>query len=400
MTKIEPIRKAQPEAHPHIVPAPEPVVHGPAPARRARLPWFTVLGFLLMVCAPMAVGIWYLEERAAERYASRAAFSIRSNQDAAPREAFGLLARLGGPAATTDAQILYEFIHSQQIVQQIARRIDLVAIFAKAPQDKLFTLAPGAPIEDLVEHWQWMVDVAIDPATGLLGIEARAFSADDARTIAEAILAESADLVNRLSDGARADLVRATELELEEAEDRLRTIRVKLRTFRDHEQEVDPTLNVKATLNLIAELQKDRAEAIIKLEQLAGVLDAGAPQIRALKRRITTIDRRIDEERARMGTPQARGDNRPLSRIVGDYEELVVDREFAEQAYTVALANHQQALVEARRRHRHLAVHISPTLSEEAEFPDKPVLILTGFLLVFALWSIVSLALGNIAERR
>ena len=141
---------------------------------------------------------------------------------------------------------------------------------------------------------------------------------------------------------------------------------------------------------------------MIKLEQLSGILDPLAPQIRALQRRIETIDKRIAEERTRLGTggPKAKAGDRPLSRVVGDYEELLVDREFAEQAYTVSLANHQQALVEARRRHRHLAVHIPPTLSEEAEYPDRPVLILTVFVLFFAAWSILNLIVGNIAERR
>lgn len=412
MTTMVPIRKAR-QSTPQTVPLPGPHVaqplareaiftERPEAARGARFPWFTIFSFLVLVCAPMAAGIWYLEERAADRYTSRAAFSIRSNEDTAPMEIFGALTRISGSAGTTDAQILYDFIQSQQIVQQVDGRVGLTGIFAKQPQDILFTLEPGVPIEDLVEHWQWMVDVAIDPATGLLSIEARAFSPDDAQAIARAILSESAELVNRLSDSARTDLVQATQRELEEAEHRLRKIRVKLRLFRDHEQKVDPTLNVKAKLELIAGLQEDRAKAIIKLDQLSGVLDPQAPQIRSLKRRIETIDRRIADERTRLGTGTAAdgGDSRPLSRVVGDYEELLVDREFAEQAYTVALAGHQQALVEARRRHRHLAVHISPTLSEKAEHPDKPVLILTAFVLVFAAWSIVTLVIGNIAERR
>lgn len=407
MTTMVPIRKT-----PHPAPLPGPQVGcQPAPgtgaerpptARHARFPWFAALSFVALVCLPLAAGIWYLEERAADRYASRAAFSIRSNEESAPVEIFGALTRINGTAAATDAQILYDFIQSQQIVQQVSRRIDLTGIFARQPQDFLFTLKPGAPVEELVEHWHWMVDVAIDPATGLLSIETRAFSPDEARAIARAVLAESAELVNRLSDGARSDLVHATRRELQEAEGRLRGIRVRLRSFRDHEQKVDPTLNVKAALELIAGLQEDRAKAIIKLDQLTGVLDPQAPQIRTLKRRIATIDRQIAEERARLGTgtPRAGGNSRPLSRVVGDYEELLVDREFAEQAYTVALANHQQALVEARRRHRHLAVHISPTLSEEAEYPDRPALILTALVLVIAAWSIVNLVIGNIAERR
>ena len=407
MTKMEPIAKASeasalPQSKIAAVQLQPEVGVAPQSARRARFPWFAMLSFLFVVCGPVGAIVWYLEDRAADRYASRAAFSIRSNEEAVPMEVFGAITRLSGSSTATDAQILYDFIQSQQIVRLVAKRIDLEAIFAQQPQDILHSLPAGAPIEDLLEHWHWMVDIALDPGSGLLSIEARAFTAKDAAAIADAILAESIDLVNRLSDGARADLVRATKRELEEAEERLRKIRVELRTFRDYEQEVDPTLNVQATLRLIAGLKEDRSEALVKLEQLTGVLDPGAPQIRALKRRIATIDNRIAEERTRVGTgaPNADGVGRPLSRIVGQYEELLVDREFAEQAYTVALASHQQALVEARRRHRHLAVHISPTLSDEAEYPDKPVLILMAFALFFASWAILNLILGNIAERR
>ena len=393
MTRIEPILSAVDT---------RPLTQPPPTAARARFPWFAAFSFLVLVAAPMALGLWYLETRAADRYASRAAFSIRSNEETAPLEIFGAITRLGSSSAATDAQILYDFIQSQQIVRRVTGRIDLVGFYARQPRDLLFSLDRGVPIEDLLDHWHRMVDVAIDPSSGLISVEARAFSAADAQTVATAILDESIELVNRLSDGARADMVRATARELVEAETRLREIRARVRTFRDFEQEVDPTLNAQAALGLVATLEEDRARTQVKLEQLRGVLDAQAPQMRALARRIATLDRRIAEERTRLGTGSAGAadGSRALSDVVGEYEELLVDREFAEQAYTVALANHQQAQAEARRRHRHLAVHIAPTLSDEAEYPDKPVLILAALVLTLTVWSILNLVAGNVAERR
>ncbi len=85
---------------------------------------------------------------------------------------------------------------------------------------------------------------------------------------------------------------------------------------------------------------------------------------------------------------------------LGEFEELVVDREFAEQSYTLALATYQQAEAEARRRHRYLAAHIEPTLSEDPEYPDRPLLIAAVFLLALAAWSILVLAGYNIRDRR
>jgi capsular polysaccharide transport system permease protein len=134
MPRIEPILAAV-DSHPVTQPTPA--------AARARFPWFAALSFVLLVVAPMALGLWYLETRAADRYASRTAFSIRSNEETAPLEIFGAITRLGGSSTATDAQILYDFIQSQQIVRRIAARIDLAGLYAQRPRDLVYTLSQG-----------------------------------------------------------------------------------------------------------------------------------------------------------------------------------------------------------------------------------------------------------------
>ena len=366
-----------------------------------RTNWLGLAGFLCLVVAPVALSAWYLWERAAERYASRAAFSIRSNETTAPLEIFGSITQLGTSSAVMDGEILYDFIQSQQMLDAVRARVALVDIYNKAPGDMLFQLGQDQPVEELLDHWDLMSDVSIEPATGILSIEARAFRPEDARAIAEAVLAASAELVNQLSEAARADAVRYAALELDEAEARLRAIRSRLRAFRDIEQEVDPTQNAQAALGLVAALEEDRARAQVQIDSMSAVLDPQAPRIAALRRRIATLDARIAEERTRLGRGAgATGAGRPLAAVVGEYEELVVDREFAEQAYTLALATYEQAQAEARRQHRYLAVHIRPTLSEEAEYPDRAAWLAVVAGLSFALWSILSLVIANVRERR
>lgn len=381
---------------------PDAIPLGIHPAARARIPVGALLSFVLIVLAPTAVALWYLETRAADRFSSRAAFSIRSNDATPALEIFGAVTQLGGSSTATDGQILYDFIQSQQVVEQIRAPVDLDRIWNTAPRDLLFALGDSQPIEEVHEHWDRMVDVSLDTATGILSLETRAFSPEDALKIADAILTASGDLVNQLSVGARNDAVRFAEAERETAEARLREIRARLRSFRDLEQEVDPTQNAKAALGLVATLEEERARTQVRLDQFSGVLDDQAPRVTALKRRITTLDQRIAQERTRLGSgdSQADGTERALSDIVGDYEELLVDREFAEQTYRLALATYEQAQAEARRQHRHLAVHVRPTLSERAEHPDKPIWILTILLGGFAAWAVLMLLVGNLRERR
>lgn len=275
-------------------------------------------------------------------------------------------------------------------------------MFNRRPEDVVYTLGSGQPVEDVLWHWRRMVDVALDPASGILSLEARAFTAPDAQAIAKVILAASGELVNHLSEKSREDAVRYAAEELSSAETRLRRIRTRLRSFRDIEQEVDPTQNAQAALGLVATLEEEQARAQVRLESLNTVLDADAPRLRTLRREIQTLGQRIAQERTRLGSGDRslEGDTRPLSEVVGEFEELVVDREFAEQAYTLALATYEQAQAEARRQNRYLAVHIPPTLSEEAEYPNRPVLLGAIAALCLAGWAILSLIVANIRERR
>lgn len=368
----------------------------------ARFPWAGFGSFILFVLAPVALAAWYLFWIAEDRFASRAAFSIRSNDMTAPVEIFGAVTQLGTSSAVTDGQILYDFIRSQPMLNHAQSALPLEEFYNRQPSDVLYALGDAQPVEDILWHWQRMVDVALDPASGILTIEARAFSPEDAQSIATEILAASGELVNRLSESARDDAVSHAAEELAGAESRLRRIRARLRSFRDIEQEVDPTQNAQAALGLVAMLEEEQARAQVRLESLSSVLDRDAPRLRTLRREIETLGQRIAQERTRLGSGDRslQGNARPLSEVVGEFEELVVDREFAEQAYTLALATYEQAQAEARRQNRYLAIHIPPTLSEEAEYPHRPVLLGAIAALCVALWAILSLINANVRERR
>lgn len=376
-----------------------PVQLGAPPVRPRFRHWVALAGFLALVVAPTILAGAYLAFTAADRYASRVAFSIRSNQAAAPLEILGAVTQLGNSSVLTDGQVLYDYIRSQQIVETVRAKLPLEAYYNRAPRDWVFSLGEGQPIEKLVEYWSRVTDVSLDPATGILAVEARAFLPAEARAIAAEILAASSDLVDRLADEAREDAVRHSADELTAAEARLRDIRARLRRFRDIEQEVDPSQNAKVAIELVAGLEEELSQARVQLDLLRRALDDSAPGIVLLKRRVESLEARIAAERTRLGSGQAGGGQRALSEVVGEFEELVVDREFAEQAYTLALATYQQAEAEARRRHRYLAPHIEPTLSEEAEYPDRPLLVLAVFLLALAGWSIIVLAGWNLRDR-
>src|SRR5690606_23169061 len=110
------------------------------------------------------------------------------------------------------------------------------------------------------------------------------------------------------------------------------------------------------------------------------------------------IREKIGAERQKFGSETATGE--ALSDVVGQYESLAVDREFAESTYTAALAAYDTARAEASRQSRYLAAYVKPTLAQDAEYPEraKLLLILSGFLLV--LWIIAVLVFYSLRDRR
>ena len=79
--------------------------------------------------------------------------------------------------------------------------------------------------------------------------------------------------------------------------------------------------------------------------------------------------------------------------------DIGVEREFAETAYTAALAAYDAAQAEAERQSRYLATYIRPTLAERSQFPQREMLIGIVALFGFLAWAISSLVYYSLRDR-
>ncbi len=380
--------------------APPPQPRPPAgPARPRRRHAGILTSFLALVAAPVLLAAWYLHEVALDRYASRVAFSVRTEeapQSLALLEGLGSLSR----SSTSDTDVLHDFILSQPMVAAVDARVDLRAAFTRS-EDPVFALPTGATIEDLTRYWKRVVKVDYDPGEGLIAVRVLAFAPDVAHRIAVVLLEESDRLVNRLSGIARADATRHAQADLALAETRLVRARQALTAFRAERQIVDPRADIERRLTLIAALETQRTEAEIERDILRATTREGDQRIAQADRRIAALGQRISDERALFRSrPSAGAGASTYATLVADYERLSVEVEFAERAYVSALAANDLAAAEARRQARYLAAHIAPTRAESAEYPRRLGLLamLAGATLLG--WAALVLVYYGFRERR
>lgn len=377
------------------------------PAQRARMRWRhwgIVISFIVLVLAPLGAAAFYLYRVAVDQYASTTGFTVRQNETGAASDVLGGLAAFagGGGSGQADADILFEYIVSQELVQRLDERLDLVGHYA-APYgvDPVFALSPDTTIEGLVDHWQRIVRISYSQSSGLIELRVLAFEPEMARTIARAIIEESQELVNALNSTARTDAMQFAEQDLEAALVRLRMAREALTAFRTRTQIVDPESDLQGRMGVLNNLQQQLAEALIENDLLSeNTGNPNDPRLRQSAQRIGVIRERIALERQNFTEADAQVGGEDYPTLIAEYEGLVVDREFAEGSYRAALTALDLARTNTTRQSRYLAVFIQPTFPEQAQFPRREVVLGLCTLFLLLGWAILALVYYSIRDRQ
>ncbi|MDX0433357.1 RkpR, polysaccharide export protein [Sinorhizobium medicae] len=361
--------------------------------------------FLGLVAVPATLASLYMAFIAADQYHSTASFAVRSIEGGVSGDILGMFSQASGSSTVSDSYILIDYILSERMAADADRRFKLEDVYATRGLDYFYGIGSHLPIEDKLAYWRDMVNVNFDHASGIMQVNVKAFEPKQAQEIAQFIVDQSDNLVNSLSLSARNDVLRAAQDEVLAGEARLSKARAGLRDYRDKSQEISPEEGAKLAIQLIGGLEGELTKLNADLATAKSQMSEDTPRIRVLKTRIESLEQQLAVERQRLGagekgTSGADNPNAPdVAGRIAEFEELETEREFAERAYTAALAALEKARVEANNRQRYLALFIEPTLSQMAQYPAR---LLNAFLVALGLlfaWGIGVMAYYNIRDR-
>ncbi len=360
--------------------------------------WWLTLMFVVMVVLPTTGYGYYLFAFAADQYESDAGFSSRTEQ--AP-SAFQLLGALGGvgTSSSSDMDIVYQFIRSQQLVALVDAQLNLRKIICIPAYDPLKTFPADGNIEDLVDYWKTMVVPNFDRATGLMTLTVFAFDPEDAQNIAREVLADSTAIINDLSNTAQSDTTRYSKESLTKSEDRMADAQKAVTTFRISNNILDPEQAVSGTQQVVTMLVQQLATAEIDLDMLTGTVPASDPRLAQINRRIDVIQKRMAEEQSKVGGLTDPGAPN-YANLVTEYQNLVMAQDFAQKTYLTALAAYNQSLDDAQHNTRYLATYLEPTLAESSTAPQRILRIVLTALVGALAWSIVTMVFYALRDRK
>jgi len=353
--------------------------------------------FWLFFVIPMALGVTYYTMFASDQYETLAHFTIEKNGQGQSDPLGSLTGLPGNVSSTRDALIIKDFIESNEVIARTKEDFDLRKIYSRTDKDWLSRLKKDASLEEIVEYWQSKVQVEFDAASGIISLTVLAFEREEAVTVIKAILRESEELVNELSEKSRQDSLIFAKKELKNAETNLKKARRSVRIFRDKEQALSPEKNAESKLNLVESLEAERAKAESTLQSLKLSFPDISPKVIEAKNIVIALKKQIVKERSRSSYITGKN-SKTMSMIISKHEELLTEQGFAEKSYEAALLNIEQARIEATKKHRYLSVIVNPTLPDEPAVPNQPNDFIVLFLACLLLWGILSLILASIKD--
>ena len=360
--------------------------------RRTRMSW-ELATFLVFVVLPSFVAVIYFAFIAAPVYVVETRLVVRSADIRGGTDAnnvsVGSSAAVAYSAAAQPAHIVAHFIRSRSIVEEVLQRVDLRQIYTHDDTDPLSRLKENASIEELTKYWQNMTRAYVDGPSGIIFVEVKAFRAEDAYAISEAVIAVSEKLVNEISRKARRDILQAAEEELQHADEQLRGVLAGLQQARNNEGMLDPVKAAEATSKLLIELTAEKVRLENDIFVASRSLSQNAPSIRQSKARLQALDDQIEKLRGGLAGDATAKAN--VAASLRKFEELETRRLLAEKLLTISEEGLERARARADRQLIYFMVFVPPTMPTKALLPAR-----LSYSIIFPLGFLIAWAIGTL----
>jgi capsular polysaccharide transport system permease protein len=351
--------------------------------------------FLLTVVVPTALAILYFGLFASDVYVSESRFVVRSPDKPAASGLGVLLKSAGFSNAGDEIFAAHDYVKSRDALRDLNRNDAVANAYGNSGIsifDRFNALGLDGSFEDLYNYYLKKVRVDYATTSSITTLTVRAYTPQEAQKFNRQLLERSEELVNRLNNRGRSDLIQYATEEVVEAKMAAREAALALARFRNAHGIVDPEKQATVQLEMVSKLQDELIGARTQLQQLRSMAPEN-PQIPILETRISSLSREIDEQLGLVA-----GNRRSLSATAAQYQRFELEREFSDRRLAAAMNSLEEARNEARRKQAYVERIVQPSLPDEAQEPRRLRGIFATFIIGLIAWAILTMLLAGIRE--
>lgn len=347
---------------------------------------------LVTIVIPTLLGIIYYGFIASDVYVVEATMTVSSANQPSPMP-FEIPGIFGSGSQANDANIVYSYIHSRDMLIALDTQVDLRAMFLRPEIDFLSRLDADTTTEGFLEYYRdHIAEVYLNESSGLITVSVRAFTPEDAKRIIEVIILVAENVVNRISDKARNNAMKNAQEEMAIARQRLADAQEAATRFRAENPTI--TYDPGELVSQIFTLENEITTATAERDSMLAFLRRDAIEILKLEAKINALESQLKIKRQQLNAQETTGN----TDLFGKHARLTLNEKLAQEQYTMATASLETARGEAARQQRFLVAFEQPYLPEEAMEPDREMKMLTVFLSSIVLFGIIILIVAAIRE--
>ena len=353
--------------------------------------------FLLTVVIPTSLAILYFGFFASDVYVSQSAFVVRSPEKPSVGGFGGLIKGAGFGNSSDEVYAAQDYIKSRDAL----RALDAGGRFKSAYTqpgisffDRFDPTGLFGSFEHLYRYFSGKVNVNFDSTSSITTLTVRGFNGRDAYRFNQQLLGLAEQMVNRLNERGRRDLINFAKREVDEAKADARVAASALAVFRNRSGIVDPEKQAGVQLQMVSKLQDELIANRTQLAELRQYAPAN-PQVESLQTRITSLQGQINNEVSKVA-----GNRQSLAGAVVQYQRLTLESELADKQLAAAMTSLVEAQNEARRKQVYVQRIVQPNLPDSPIEPRRVRGILATLILGLIAWGIASMLMAGVREHK
>ena len=327
---------------------------------------FKYIFFLVYILTFATMVYWFV---ASDRYVSESVVMVQNTDSSGSSQPTDLLNMFIGTAGNrSDQLILVEYLTSLDMLKQLDKEFDLRSHYSSTEYDIVSRMwGKDISIEWFYWYFKRRVTVTFDEYTGVVKVQAQAFTPEMAQNITSFLVREGEKFMNDMSHSIAEEQVRFLEKQVDIAREDVKESSQTLLKFQNQKNIASPTVEIANYQALIADLEKQKSELLIKMRALPATL-GGDNQIRqTLNKNLQAIEEQINKVRAKLTSNKTSS----LNELMDREQSLKMDLEFKRDIYSSTLTGLVKGKMNAARLIKHVSILQQPSHPEYAMKPDR-----------------------------
>jgi len=324
--------------------------------------------FAVSFIAPVVLGGLYIFAVMPNEYLTEFRFSVRVpvGQPGSIGSAGASLSALFGGNPTPGTDLLDNFtvadyVRSPQAASDLDHRLNLKAIFNKA-SDPFSRLGDAPNSNRLAKYWKAMSYADYDVTTGLAIVRVKAYTAQDSFALANALLAQTHDLVNQIGQQSQQDTVHYAQEQVNRASDQVHKLRIQIAALSQRHGFDSPSIGVISANQQMSTASRQNIAAI--QAQIAALMqqlhNPNAPQIVMLRQQLKANEVALGNAVDAANTSGT-----------ASFNDLTTQLQAALTVQTNAQAALSQSLAAQDAQRLYLTTYVKPQLADAPNAPDR-----------------------------